>query len=198
MSRQPPSKTHSYHHGNLRAALLAEARALLEEGGAASLSLREIARRVGVAAPSAYHHFGSLEAIAVALAQDGFAELAATLEQGAIVAKGRLLGVGRAYVHFAIGNPGLYRLMFGDGFKLASSESEEVRVLRRRSYEILKVELRKRRPEEEIAASALFLWSLVHGLALLMIDGQIENNVDVDKMIDSVLHMSGTGLPRST
>jgi AcrR family transcriptional regulator len=60
----------NYHHGNLRSALLAQARALLDEDGPAALSLREIARRAGVAAPSVYHHFANLDAIFVALAED--------------------------------------------------------------------------------------------------------------------------------
>lgn len=177
--------------------MLAEARALLEEGGAASLSLREIARRVGVAAPSAYHHFSNLEAIAVALAEVGFDELAAKLEDAPTNAKGQLLGTGRAYVQFALGNPGLYRLMFGDGFRSASSESQIVRALRQRSYQAVKAGLRKRLPEDQVATGALFLWSLVHGLALLLIDGQVENDVDIDETITNILRLSGTGLPSS-
>jgi AcrR family transcriptional regulator len=59
----------TYHHGDLRQHLLSTARQLLEERGSAALTLREVARRVGVAAPSAYHHFASFDALAATLAK---------------------------------------------------------------------------------------------------------------------------------
>ena len=118
-TRRPPSSG-PYHHGNLRNALLAAARDLLEERGPSSLGLREIARRVGVSAPSAYHHFPSLDAIAVGLAEQGAAEMAQCLKVPASGDKSRLLRIGEAYVGFARANPALYRLMFGEGFPAAS------------------------------------------------------------------------------
>lgn len=198
MSSRTTMKGDGYHHGNLRAALLSEARTLLEEEGPAALSLRELARRAGVAAPSVYHHFASLDAIAVALAEAGFAELAARLEGAPTNAKGQLSGVGLAYVRFAMVNPGLYRLMFGDGLAKSSAGSETLHGLRQRAHERVKAGLRKRLPEEDVPTAALFLWSVVHGLALLMIDGQIEPGADPDATVAAVLNLTGTGLPTST
>ncbi len=197
MSSRAAPKGDGYHHGNLRAALLAEARVLLEEEGPAALSLRDLARRIGVAAPSVYHHFASLDAIAVALAEVGFAELAMCLEEAPTNAKGRLTDAGYAYVRFAIENPGLYRLMFGEGLGKSTGESATLQALRRRAYERVKEGLRKRLPEKEVATGALFLWSVVHGLALLVIDGQIEPGADPDAVVASVLRLTGTGLPTS-
>lgn len=185
----------SYHHGNLRSALLAQARALLDEDGPAALSLREIARRAGVAAPSVYHHFANLDAISVALAEEGFAELVARLEAAPTNAKGQLGEVGLAYVRFAMENPGLYRLMFGEGLKTSSAESQTVQKLRERAYERVKTGLRARLPEEEIATGALYLWSLVHGLALLIIDDRLDAYADPEKIVRSVLQLAGRGLP---
>lgn len=184
-----------YHHGDLRRALLGAARALLEESGPAALNLREIARRVGVSAPSAYHHFASLDAIAEALAEQGFTELTEQLETAPINFKGQLAPMGMAYIAFARANPGLYRLMFGEGFRRASKEGLAVYALRKRAYERTLTNLQKRLPAEEAPAAALFLWSLTHGLALLMIDGQIESSADPEAMISSVLRLAGTGIP---
>ena len=198
MSSPIPQKSGRYHHGNLRVALLAEARALLEQGGPAALSLREVARRAGVAAPSVYHHFASLDAIQVALAEEGFAELDRRLAAAPSNDKGRLMDVGRAYVRFAMDNPGLYRLMFGDGFKTTSAGSDAVRTLRQRTYDHVKSGLRKRLPEAEVTTAALFLWSLVHGLAQLTIDGQVEAGGDPDALITAVLRLAGTGIPTAS
>lgn len=195
MPKSPAPSIGNYHHGNLRAALLTQARALLDEDGPAALSLREIARRAGVAAPSVYHHFANLDAIAVALAEEGFAELVARLEAAPTNAKGQLAEVGLAYVRFAMDHPGLYRLMFGDGLKTSSTESQIVQKLRDRAYERVKTGLRARLPEEEVATGALYLWSLVHGLALLIIDGRLDTHADPEKVIGSVLRLAGQGLP---
>ena len=186
-----------YHHGDLRRALLGAARGLLEQGGPSALSLREIARRVGVSAPSAYHHFASLDAIAVALAEEGFAELGRRLDAAPTDAKGRLAPIGHAYIGFALDNPGLYRLMFGEGFRAASDASEAVRALRRRAYETVTVGLAKRLPADKVQSAALFLWSLTHGLALLMIDGQVDPGNDPEATIDAVLRLAGSGIPTS-
>jgi AcrR family transcriptional regulator len=186
-----------YHHGDLPHALLTAGRALLEEGGPSALNLREIARRVGVSAPSAYHHFPNLEAIAVALAAQGFAQMTELLESAPTNERGRLTPAGEAYIAFARANPGLYRLMFGDGFHSASDANLEVRAMRRRAYEVVAESLQKRLPANQVPIAALFLWSLVHGLALLLIDGQLDSGANPTTIIQNVLRMAGTGLPRS-
>ncbi|WP_180226326.1 TetR/AcrR family transcriptional regulator [Rhizobium rhizogenes] len=186
-----------YHHGDLRNALLEAGRTLLEEGGPTALSIREIARRVGVSAPAAYHHFSGLDDIAVALAERGFAELAECLQAAPSNAKGQLGPAGMAYVAFARKNPGLYRLMFGEGFRGAFAADDRIRALRSEAYEVLKTGLSKRMPPEEIGTAALFLWSLTHGLALLMIDGQFDPGEDPDTLVAAILRLPGKGLPTS-
>ncbi len=186
-----------YHHGDLPRALLTAGRALLEEGGPSALNLREIARRVGVSAPSAYHHFPSLEAIAVALAAQGFAQLTELLQNAPTNQRGRLTPAGEAYIAFARANPGLYRLMFGDGFHPTSEANGKLRAMRQRAYKVVAENLQKRLPANQVQLAALFLWSLVHGLALLLIDGQLDSGANPTAIIQNVLRMAGTGLPTS-
>jgi AcrR family transcriptional regulator len=186
-----------YHHGDLRRALLEAARALLEERGPAALNLREIARRVGVSAPSAYHHFASRDAIAVALAEQGFVELFERLDAAPAEAGRPLAPAGEAYIAFARANPGLYRLMFGEGFRIASDGGHAVRALRERAYDKTISGLKTRLPADEAKVAVLFLWSLAHGLALLMIDGQVDPGADPDALIRSVLRLAGSGVPPS-
>ncbi len=104
-----------YHHGDLRAALVAEGLRLLEGSDSDSLSLREIARNAGVSATSVYRHFPDKQALLAALAQEGLARLATAQREAAAQAGGGAHGfaaTGRAYVRFALANPALFRLIF--------------------------------------------------------------------------------------
>ncbi len=192
--RKKPRKR--YHHGDLRNALLKAARQVLEERGPSFLGLREISRRVGVSAPSAYHHFPSRDALALGLAEQGALEMAQALMVKPGEGNDTLLPYGEAYVAFARANPALYRLMFGEGFPAVSQYSQAVRDLRQRSFEIMKSTLEKRLPETAVPIAGLFLWALVHGLGLLLIDGQLETNDTPKDLVHQVLKLAGTGLNR--
>jgi AcrR family transcriptional regulator len=101
-----------YHPSDLPNALHAAARAILDEAGLDAVSLRETARRVGVSATAAYHHFANKEHLLASVAAEGFRELAAAME-GAATGSDPLVGVGLAYFDFALQKRGLFRLMFG-------------------------------------------------------------------------------------
>src|SRR5712691_4818265 len=98
-----------YHHGNLRPALVAEAVRVLAEGDAASLSLRELARRLGVSHAAPYRHFADKDALLAAIAQQGFELLAAEVEAAAAQHPDeparQLADTGWAYVRFALRQP---------------------------------------------------------------------------------------------
>lgn len=105
----------TYHHGDLRAALLESAVALIREAGAEGLTLREVARRAGVSHTAPYRHFRDKEDLTAGIAEEGFATLARDMERAAS-AKGtprqRLLLGGRAYVAFALKRPEHFKVMF--------------------------------------------------------------------------------------
>jgi AcrR family transcriptional regulator len=152
-----------YHHGDLRAALLQSAEELLEKQGPDAVVLREVARKAGVSHNAPYRHFESREALLAALAAEGFSAFATRMA----AAPGPQMG--EAYVGFAMERPQLFRLMFGGVVKLGSDE----RLARaaKGAYEGLVGAFRARGDvaEPEIAAAAA--WSLVHGLAHLLLDG---------------------------
>src|ERR1700716_351231 len=108
-----PSKT-TYHHGNLRPALVRAAMELLEEGGEAALSLRAVARRAGVSPAAPYRHFPDREALVSAVAAQGYRELAERLAAAhpAPATPEDLADVAVAYVQFALAHPALFRAMF--------------------------------------------------------------------------------------
>jgi AcrR family transcriptional regulator len=105
----------AYHHGNLRAALLEGAERMLAERGVDGLSLRELAREVGVSHAAPRRHFADRQALLDALAEQGFADLGATLSAAAQAHEGfeaRFAALARAYVSFATEHAALLELMF--------------------------------------------------------------------------------------
>jgi AcrR family transcriptional regulator len=163
-----------YHHGNLRQALLAAARRLLESEGHSNLSLRKCADAVGVSATAPQNHFPNKAALLTALAAEGYAELETYMRKGFDDTADRgarrnaaLLG----YVAFAQDHPALYELMFARD-RVSSNDPELLRHVRA-CFSILAENSkdfgRFDGDAEKVAArQQMFLWSLVHGYSQLL------------------------------
>lgn len=184
------STSKAYHHGDLRAAAIEAGLRLLEERTADDLGLREVARAVGVSATALYRHFPDKAAFLRALAAEGFKRLAEAQRLAAAAAGGGEAGfgaTGRAYVRFALANPALFRLLFsamipaGDPFERRPEEMPE-------AFRMLWDNAARLAPPdagpEAAPLIALEAWALVHGLAILILDGQIPRN---DALIDAIL-----------
>jgi AcrR family transcriptional regulator len=104
-----------YHHGDLRAALLAAAESELAEKGVEGFSLRSVAKRAGVSHAAPAHHFGDAQGLLTSLAAEGFRQFQNTLdarETGAVDARDRAVCAGLGYLEFALARPALFRLIF--------------------------------------------------------------------------------------
>lgn len=163
----------TYHHGDLRAALLSAARALLDEGGVAAVSLREAARRAGVTPAACYRHFADKDALLTALAVQGFEEFAQALGQAGQGAADRFAAMGVAYVDFAVRRPGMFRLMFGPAVadRSRSPQLLEAIAASTRLFERGLKASTHVKPQDPVAG--LRAWAQVHGLATLAIDGML-------------------------
>lgn len=174
-------KSRAYHHGDLRTALIEAARTLLAEGGADALTLRGVARLAGVSQTAPYRHFASHHELIAAVAEEGFRRLHAEMLRAASESTGRLglqqLAV--AYVRFALKRPAEYRIMFGRdpeglartkaGDSLAEASGALMSLLRGGIEQLQQAgAVRSGDP----GAMALAAWALVHGLAMLILDGQ--------------------------
>jgi AcrR family transcriptional regulator len=160
----------AYHHGNLRAAILAAGAELLEIEGLAALSLREVSRRAGVSHNAPYRHFPDRESLLAALAAEGFALLAEA--QRAAAGEQGLRGMGEAYVRFALDHPQRFQLMFGGAVQI--SRHPALREVATRTFEGLSGALAERAPGASGASDAsVAAWALVHGLAHLLMDERI-------------------------
>jgi AcrR family transcriptional regulator len=164
----------SYHHGNLREALLDAAATLLAGRGAAQLTLRDIAKAADVSHAAPYHHFASLEVLLAALAERAFTALAIAMESAATVkdSKQRLIAVCESYVTFACAQPAGFRLMFGPMFAQKRQYPDLRRAAERAFATLLNAALDYDPKEGRLLA--LTGWSLAHGLANLSIDGAFE------------------------
>jgi AcrR family transcriptional regulator len=164
----------SYHHGDLRAALLKAAIELLESGE--PFSMRAVARRAGVSQTAPYRHFADRKALDGAVAVQGFqdltADLAATLASapdGAGPVE-RLGNLGVAYVLFALKRPAEFRIMFGNECDDADAE----RVLASEKLQaVLDEVLARLFPDADIPSLSTALWAMAHGLAFLHLDGKL-------------------------
>ncbi len=179
----------SYHHGDLRAALVAEGLKLLEKRDFEALSLREVARNLGVSATAVYRHFPAKEDLLRALAGQGLTMLAEQQQWAAAKAKGLAAfnETGRAYVRFALANPNLFRLIFihTPGRlrpEVDSPEGSPARLLR--NY--MASTLGPRATRQQVFVAALRAWSLVHGLSMLILDEQVDRKT-AEAMIDQVI-----------
>jgi AcrR family transcriptional regulator len=183
-----------YHHGDLRRVVIDTALAMLREDKGWQFTLREVARRAGVSHAAPYKHFPDKSALLAELAALGFNqlrdEIADALRRPLRSARAEFMAAAKAYIQFGTANPSLYRLMFsadvdkGAFPKLdeagAGAFAELTGILERGQQS----GAFKKQPVRGQAAAT---WALVHGFAMLAIDGQLQPDKVGAKPIDAVL-----------
>ena len=178
-----------YHHGNLRAALLESAERTLSERGAGELSLRELARRIGVSHAAPRRHFPDKQALLDALAEDGFERLGDDL-RGAMAAAGpdfdaRLLAFARAYVHFATRHAALLELMFAGKHRPGATDS--LRQAADRAFEAPLTLISEGQAAGAVVPGdpervAIVAWAALQGLAA-MVNSQMLDRAALDDLL---------------
>ena len=191
----------SYHHGNLRRALLDEALATIRAEGVDALTLREIGARLGVSHAALYRHFADKRALLTAVATEGFRTLRQQLltawEEGDRgPAASQAMGV--AYVRFAVANPAHYRVMFS---RFVDPEPKEPGLAAEAggAFQALvdAVAALQRNGVvrgDDTLLVARFVWAVVHGVAMLAIDGQLPEPGAVEELMRYALERLGTGI----
>jgi AcrR family transcriptional regulator len=180
-----------YHHGDLRRALMDAALHLVAEHGPAGLSLREVARRAGVSHAAPTHHFSNKAGLLTAIAADGYRMLAE-----ALVAADRdgFRAQGVAYVVFATDHPAHFAVMRAPD--LLNNDDPELLAARDRAGEQLRGGAATLRGADRPAdpATPLAAWALVHGLASLLLEGNVrlEPGGDVASLAHAVTGLLGS------
>ena len=190
-----------YHHGNLRRGLLDEALATIRAEGVDGLTLREIGARLGVSRTALYRHFADKRALLAAVATEGFRTLRQQLvtawEEGG---RGRaaLESMGVAYIRFAVANPSHYRVMFG-GFVDPKACEPELAAEAAGAFQALVDALVALQRDaivrgDDTVKMARFVWAIVHGVAMLGIDGQLSEPGGVEELMRYAVERLHTGI----
>jgi AcrR family transcriptional regulator len=177
-----------YHHGDLQRALLQEALQTIQTDGVEQLTLRNVGEKLGVSRTALYRHFSDKQTLLAAVGREGFRKLRLALTD-AWERHGRgsegFDAMGVSYVTFAVEHPSHYRVMFGGFIESCSKDAAFVQEATG-AFDVLVdalVELqaagRVRRDDPILLAR--FVWAAVHGIAMLVIDGQLR---DLDEQGD--------------
>jgi len=204
----------SYHHGDLREALLQAAESLLKEAGVAGLTLRACARRAGVSHAAPKHHFADVSDLLSEVAARSYDRLTDVLKAhriGSGAPQERIVSVFRAYVAFARQYPNHFRLMFrwdamasnNAALQAAASrtfaEMTSSVSLRRGDSEVTAETLEHRIRERGLQNDVLLAWSQIHGYAQLLLEGQFDGFAEeegMDAFVERTVVENGRRLSR--
>lgn len=174
-------KNTNYHHGDLKTALISAALKVIKEEGYRSLSLRRVASEAGVSPAAPYRHYPDSETLISEIAREGFRLLAVKLKESTSKKPDDPLWQfresGIAYVEFALDNKELFRIMYGH-FIENHSDHEALRKEGESAFKILEKILIHCQEQNLIVKSdpeeiALAAWSMVHGIATLIVEKQM-------------------------
>jgi len=168
-----------YHHGELREALVAAGRKLLEEKGVRGFTLRECARRAAVSHAAPAHHFASIDDLLAEIATRGYHELTAAMSAEARRSSGgdaaaRLVGQGVGYMAFAAANPVLFQLMFSR--EANRFETPDLAEAAKSAYHLHREAVEAVIPQAsgDVKERMVdFAWAAVHGFITLVLEGQL-------------------------
>ncbi|HTJ98827.1 MAG TPA: TetR/AcrR family transcriptional regulator [Bordetella sp.] len=182
-----------YHHGDLRSALIVEARRELEHAGVHDMSLRQLARAVGVSEAAPSRHFDGKNGLLAAIAASGFRDLTVLRQQALAGTEGNLARVYemmRIYVKFAQDHKGLFDLMIGPRL-VKKTDYAELADAANESFELFASAVRDYARdhdwmEQDMPLVTHAAWAVEHGLATLIIGDRLNSEdrpIDVEKMI---------------
>jgi AcrR family transcriptional regulator len=179
-----------FHHGNLRAALVTEGLAALERGE--DVSLRELARRVGVSPMATYRHFADKDALRAALADAAFAVFAETVavaDTVGLLPDDRLMVMGRAYVSFARARPAMFHLIFAAPIDMAQVNAAGPGAAHafRPLVEVIAAIMQRPVDAEEVTIGLSRIWAVTHGYAALSLSGRLPKHVTQTDPFEAIL-----------
>jgi AcrR family transcriptional regulator len=199
------NKISTYHHGDLRAALLTAAAAEIERIGYEALSLRELAASLAVSRAAPYRHFADRRALLAALAAEGFDQLTLIYREATGTGKGpqtRLADAGRAYLAFATERPQLFRLMFASDLLIIPPLDPMLIKAAGTCYEVFEslVAATLENPDDSaIKAATIAIMSTTYGFALLRMGDRLKpfmvGTLTQSELVDTVLSMKAATLP---
>lgn len=185
----------NYHHGDVKNALIQAGIDIITEQGIQNLSIRYVAKRIGVSHTAPYRHFKNKGELLVAIAIKGFDILDQDMDNALSTLDtsdpSALVEGGRAYVKFAVSNSNYYRIMFGDYIKNKTLYPEFFAAYDRSFRKLIHIiencgnQYGTDKTDQEITAIAV--WSLLHGYCSLIMDNEKDKDVGSDAQVDRIL-----------
>ncbi len=187
----------TYHHGDLRTALVAAARDALGTTAPEAISLKALAAGLGVSQPAPYRHFSSREALLEAVATEGFQHFRAALDVAGTWTRGeRFERSCLAYLDFGRVNFGLYRLMFASRL-LRTTRDDALRRSAGDAFDDLLGRISSLVAPADVRATAAWVWSTLHGLVMLEAERLVSGPVEEQVSAAQVVHRMAEALVRS-
>ena len=200
MAKPSTTEQKSYHHGDLKQALLEETARILREEGEAALSLRRLASNLGVSRTAPYNHFKNKEALLSAVAEEGFrrfeeAMRAARRKHKNSSGKSLMRASVNAYVKFALENQAYYDLMYSSKSWRTEIKTESLATTARQTLRN-EIERMQRAQERglisrhvDVAEFGRIYWGTLHGISRLTLDGVYSDPKSLKKFCNATADM---------
>jgi AcrR family transcriptional regulator len=169
-SRKP---LHAYHHGDLREALVQAALRQAEQGGAESVSIKALAKQLGVSQPAPYRHFADREALLAAITAEAFRQFNAVLRESIRKPskRSKLSRLAQATLDFGLRRNGIYRLLFASRIMACASDGSELHDVAMEAFDLVLEALEAPAIGLLRERHALKLWAALHGVIMLAEQG---------------------------
>lgn len=201
-SRSPRKAPKSYHHGDLRQALIQAAMTEIEKSGPEGINLTALAKAIGVSQPAPYRHFKDRGALLAAATAEGFRAFSAALEASVTVSskRSKVAQMAQAYLDFGLRRSGIYRLMFASGLLAAAPPGSELQEAGQASFDLFVQCLGAPAPGFARERHAVQIWTAVHGLVMLAQQGfrpDESAQLSLPELVDAIVALNEEALAQA-
>jgi AcrR family transcriptional regulator len=195
-SRKP---LHAYHHGDLREALVQAALRQAEQGGAESVSIKALAKQLGVSQPAPYRHFADREALLAAITAEAFRQFNAVLRESIRKPskRSKLSRLAQATLDFGLRRNGIYRLMFTSRTMAGAVSGSELRNAAMETFGLLLEAFEAPAIGLFRERQALKIWAALHGMITLaeqgLLTGQLAN-ISREELLEEIVEQTKSAL----
>jgi AcrR family transcriptional regulator len=200
MSPRPARKPlNTYHHGDLRDALVLAALAEVDLGGPEAISISALAKKLGVSQPAPYKHFADRESLLTAVTAEAFRQFNAVLRDaiGKPSTRSKLSRLAQATLNFGLRRNGIYRLIFASRTMACAAKGSELHAAAMEAFELVLEALEAPAVGLLRERSALQIWAALHGVVMLAEQGLLTGelaNVSREELVEDIVEQTKLAL----